>query len=417
MSSRPLIENPVVLIAEMVFFAVLLFCAQRLFFQANSLVADNEGIKLFLRCGPLSVPLKRLIWSDISRLSFDRDNAKFANIRFVKKNGKKVEMDVESLSPEHRALLLKRVEKCAPECQIDQSLSEIMRPKANQSYTEIWLQSLNQSPERATLDPLSPGQLVGCGRFEILRKIGVGGQGTAYLCRDLQEENEPFVVLKETIIPAFANNATTLRELQKFEREAKILQDLKHPGVVSLMRYFVEDHRAYLVLEHIDGLSLSEIVKRDGALPEGQVRDLAVQMVEILEFLHSHGVVHRDFTPDNLLLNSQGRLKLIDFNVAQKGESGVTGTIVGKHAYLPPEQFRGKATARSDIYAFGATLFFLLTGQDPEPISQSCPAKVNSDVSQGLNEIVKKATALKEENRFNEIDEVKIALAEDAHHG
>jgi hypothetical protein len=416
-ASKPLIEHPALLVAEVFFFAILFFSAQRLFFQPNSLVADNDGLKLFLRCGPLSIPLKRLAWSDILRLNLFNYHDESGRVRFIKKNGKKLDLDIESLSAEHRALLLKRVEKFAPGCQIDQGLAEIMLPKANQSYTEIWLQSLNQSPERATLDPLSPGQLVGAERFEVLRKIGVGGQGTAYLCRDLQEKSEPLVVLKETVIPVFANNATTLRELEKFEREAKILQDLNHPGVVSLMQYFVEDHRAYLVLEHVDGLSLYEVVKRDGALPEEQVRDLANQMAEILCFLHSHGVVHRDFTPDNLLLNSQGCLKLIDFNVAQQGESGVTGTIVGKHAYLPPEQFRGKATSRSDIYAFGATLFFLLTSKDPEPISQSCPSNSNVHVSQALNDIVKKATALKEENRFDTVDEMKTALLEGVHNG
>ncbi len=94
----------------------------------------------------------------------------------------------------------------------------------------------------------------------------------------------------------------------------------------------------------------------------------------LLDLLHANSIVHRDFTPDNLILNSKGQLKLIDFNVAQQIQEGSTGTIVGKHAYVPPEQFRGKATSQSDLYAFGATMFYLLTGKDPEPISQSIPS-------------------------------------------
>ncbi|MDR3615481.1 MAG: serine/threonine-protein kinase [Candidatus Obscuribacterales bacterium] len=410
--SKPFIQHPLLLAAELLFFVLLFLAVQRLVFQANSLVADSRGIKLLFRCGFFSIPVKRLNWSDISCLTLYRHHDEQARLQFVKSNGKKVDLRLDSLSLEHRAVLLKRVEKAAPSCQIDEGLAEIMLPKANQSYTEIWLQSLSQSPERATLDPLGAGQLVGAERFEVLRKIGVGGQGTAYLCKDLHQQVETLVVLKETIIPVFANNATTLRELERFEREAKILHDLKYPGVVSLIQYFVEDHRAYLVLEHVDGMSLLELVKRDGVLAQSQVIELAAQMAEILSFLHSHGVIHRDFTPDNLLLNSQGRLKLIDFNVAQKGGSGLTGTIVGKHAYLPPEQFRGKATDKSDIYAFGATLFFLLTGTEPEPISQSCPLDANAEVSPALNDIVKKATTLKEENRFSGIDEMKLALIE-----
>ena len=410
-ASKTMIENPALLIAEGLFFAALIFYVNRLYFQANSLVADGNGISLLFRSGFLAIPLKKLKWSEISQLKLFNFHDKFARIRFVKNNGKTFDLGVETLSTEHRALLLKRIEKFAPTCQIDQGLAELMLPKANQSYTEIWLQSLSQTPERATLDPLSPGQLVGEDRYEVLRKIGVGGQGTAYLCRDLHDKDELHVVLKETIIPVFANNATTLRELEKFEHEAKILQELKNPGVVNLMQYFIEDHRAYLVLEHVDGQSLAEIVSHDGALSEERVLDFAHQMTDVLSFLHERGVVHRDFTPDNLLLNSKGRLKLIDFNVAQRGESGLTGTIVGKHAYLPPEQFRGKATTRSDIYAFGATLFFLLTGQVPEPISQSSPRSTNSEVSEALNDVVKKATALKEDARYSDIAELKSALA------
>jgi serine/threonine-protein kinase len=120
--------------------------------------------------------------------------------------------------------------------------------------------------------------------------------------------------------------------------------------------------------------------------------------------------VHRDFTPDNLILNSRGKLKLIDFNVAQQLQAGSSGTIVGKHAYLPPEQFRGKANTQSDLYAFGATLFYLLIGTDPEPISQSSPLARNAEVSEEIDRIIKQATALQENNRFKSAQEIEAAL-------
>src|SRR5262249_34843353 len=122
-------------------------------------------------------------------------------------------------------------------------------------------------------------------------------------------------------------------------------------------------------------------------------------------------VVHRDFTPDNLILNVDGTLKLIDFNVARQSvESTTSGTVVGKHAYLPPEQFRGMPETQSDIYAMGATLHFLLTGADPEPISVSHPRQICSDVSEELNAVVEKSTALDLQKRYQSVAELKADL-------
>jgi serine/threonine protein kinase len=121
-------------------------------------------------------------------------------------------------------------------------------------------------------------------------------------------------------------------------------------------------------------------------------------------------VVHRDFTPDNLILNNDGVLKLVDFNVAQQKDVTATGTVVGKHAYLPPEQFRGHPGTRSDIYALGATLYYLLTGEEPEPISVSRPRAVVGQVSQELDDIVARATAPNETDRYGTVQELEADL-------
>jgi len=222
----------------------------------------------------------------------------------------------------------------------------------------------------------------------VLGAIGVGGQGSAYSARD--RINNTTVVLKEFILPVFVNVKVRKSALEQFENEAKILRQLNNDQIVKLLDFFVEDHRAYLVLEHIDGTSLRSLIEKKGVAGEPQVRNLAVQMCHILEYLHGLAppVVHRDFTPDNLILRSDGTLKLIDFNVAQQVEETTTGTVVGKHAYLPPEQFRGETTSQSDLYAPGATLFYLLVGEDPEPISVSKPILNTENVSQGLSDIV-----------------------------
>jgi hypothetical protein len=378
----------------------------RLAWKPNVLIADDWGIRLILRLGELPLPMAQVSWAQIASVGLEKKGSETGLIKVCKKNGKNFFMDLAAIAPEDRSLLLRRIEKLVPTKEIDHELSQAMLAKSDHSYTEIWLQSLNQPPERKTLEPLEPGQLVGEDRFEVLKAIGVGGQGKAYLCRTSESAALETVVLKETIMPVFADGGARRKALERFEQEAGLLKKLDDDGVVKLLDYFVEDHRAYLVLEHIDGCNLRELVARDGPLPESEVHDLAMQMCDILKTLHANFIVHRDFTPDNLILNSKGKLKLIDFNVAQHIQGGSSGTIVGKHAYLPPEQFRGKASSQSDLYAMGASLFFLLTGQDPEPISQLAPATVNAAVSESCNQIVKKATALQLNSRYQSVDEI-----------
>jgi hypothetical protein len=133
----------------------------------------------------------------------------------------------------------------------------------------------------------------------------------------------------------------------------------------------------------------------------------------ILEYLHGQEppVVHRDFTPDNLILAKSGTLKLIDFNVAQQQESTTTGTVVGKQAYLPPEQFRGQPCPQSDLYGLGATLFYLLTGHDPVAITCSHPQELEPAVSSLLDSIVAQATALELAERFANVQAIKPLLS------
>jgi serine/threonine protein kinase len=136
-------------------------------------------------------------------------------------------------------------------------------------------------------------------------------------------------------------------------------------------------------------------------------------MCEILSYMHAQTppVIHRDFTPENLMFSSDGMLRLIDFNVAQQLDSTTTRTIAGKHAFIPPEQFRGTATVQSDIYAAGATLFYLLTGQEPEPISVSHPKTVEESVSEEMDETVARATALDVALRYSDSSGLKAALS------
>ena len=310
-------------------------------------------------------------------------------------------------STEDRAHVLEAIQKWAPQIARDPEVMQSLEPPSDHSYTEMWMKALSAPPKREKLKPLADRALLKEGKYEIGGALGVGGQGTAYLAYDIGADRQT-VVLKEFILPVYVDIVVRKQALDRFEREAKILKQLDHPQVVKLTDFFVEDHRGYLVLEHIDGASLRQIVEKDGSMSETQARELALQMCEILKYLHglTPPVVHRDFTPDNLILRNDGTLKLVDFNVAQQKEATATGTVVGKHAYLPPEQFRGMPNTQSDVYAMGATLHFLVTGEDPEPISPSHPRELIPELSVDFDRIVAQATAIDLAVRYHTAAEI-----------
>jgi serine/threonine protein kinase len=220
------------------------------------------------------------------------------------------------------------------------------------------------------------------------------------------------VALKEFVLPVYPDARLRKQAAERFQVEAEMLSRLQHPQIVRFLDLFIEDHRAYLVLERAEGTTLKALVRSGGALPEKRVTALALQMCEILGYLHSRTppVCHRDFTPDNLILGSDGLIRLVDFSVAQQIESRLTGSIVGKPAYMAPEQFRGKPTPASDIYSLGASLFYLLIGHDPEPISESHPRAENAAVTTAMDDIVARATRPDASQRYHDVQKVKQDL-------
>jgi len=360
------------------------------------------------------VPYQRVIpWSSVNEINLvwppGKTSPQDSVLMFATGGAKAVPLRMGAIATtDDRHNVLKAIEKWAGNIRRDPTLLEILTPTHTHGYTELWLQALSAPPKRERLTPLLAGATLHEGKYTITGQLGVGGQGTAYLATDKDSE----VVLKEFILPVYVDINVRRQALEKMQHEADILSRLNNDRVVKLKDFFVEDHRGYLVLERINGQSLRQVIAECGPMGNDKAKALALQMCEILSYLQSLSppVVHRDFTPDNLILDESGILKLVDFNVAQQSESTATGTVVGKHAYLPPEQFRGKPTTQSDLYALGATLHFLLTGDDPEPISRSRPRKSKSTVSEALDAIVAKATECDASKRYATPEEIKEDL-------
>jgi serine/threonine-protein kinase len=159
---------------------------------------------------------------------------------------------------------------------------------------------------------------------------------------------------------------------------------------------------------------LRRLVREKKRRSIGEVCQYARQLGDILAFLHQQDppIVHRDLTPDNIILREDGTIAVIDFGAANNFIGTATHTLIGKQSYMPPEQLRGKTEQRSDIYAFGATLYFLLTGDDPEPISVLHPRGENSAVPEELDALVAWCTQLEVADRPSTIADVAKKLAE-----
>jgi tRNA A-37 threonylcarbamoyl transferase component Bud32 len=323
-------------------------------------------------------------------------------LRYAKRRPLSIEVTAIRRNPEKEALAnaLRFYLPTHVQGELPQLLEKTL-PKQNR-YTEIWTQALLNRPQRLLLTALAPQTVLHEGLYTIKEQIGAGGQGTAYLAESAHGLISD-VVLKEYVLPDHNNVHDRRRALKRLEDEVQILSRLSHPQIVRLHDVFIEDHRAYLVLDYIDGPSLKSIIGKDGKFDVAKTTELALQMCAMLNYLHSLSppLVHQDFTPDNLLLTTAGILKLVDFNVAKESATTKTSLVVGKQCYMPPEQFRGKTSVQSDIYAMGASLFFLLTGKDPEPLTASHPRNFIADVPEELDRIIARSTALDPESRYS----------------
>ena len=256
-------------------------------------------------------------------------------------------------------------------------------------------------------------------RYHVQEVIGVGGMGSVYRARDLHFPNVTKLVAVKEMINIAPDPLTRQTIIHNFEREANLLATLNHPSIPRIYDYFSEEDRSYLVLEFIHGKDLEAIISdTPGFLPEEQVLTWAIQLCDVLAFLHGHKpdpIVFRDMKPSNVMINSNGDIILIDFGIAKTFQVGQKGTMIGTEGYSPPEQYRGEASPAADIYALGATFHHALTRRDPrlEPpfsFGERPIRKINSRVSPELEAVINTALQYNPAERFAGAIEMKDAL-------
>ncbi|NCB94324.1 MAG: serine/threonine protein kinase [Clostridia bacterium] len=284
-----------------------------------------------------------------------------------------------------------------------------------------------------------PIQTILAGKYMVGKVLGEGGFGITYLAWDLNRHLS--VAIKEYFPSSLvtrdttANNHGTIsvmsgdnqiyyqKGLDGFEQEARTLAKLHAlAGVVSVREFFRENNTAYLVMEYVKGISLKEYLKvNQSPMREDKILNIMGPLMEALETVHKEGIIHRDISPDNILIDGE-RVTLIDFGAARMslGEESKSLTVLLKHGYAPPEQYqtKGRQGPWTDIYALCAMMYRMASGLVPEEAidrmteDEVVPLKVlrenNPDiqVSDRFSDVIQKGLALKKEERYSQIREL-----------
>ncbi len=201
------------------------------------------------------------------------------------------------------------------------------------------------------------------GRYILEERLSLGAISISFRGRHEKTGEKVFV---KVLHPYLVEDAGIRK---RFEREAQVLMELDHPGIVKMVEYGEADATFYIVQEYLEGKNLRDVLEERGPLGISEIKKIATSVLKTLSYLHSHGVLHRDIKPSNLMLLKDGSVKLIDFGIAKpmlKTPLTIDGEFLGTPEYSPPELFRGNGPSQlTDLYSLGATLYELLTGHKP----------------------------------------------------
>lgn len=250
------------------------------------------------------------------------------------------------------------------------------------------------------------------GKYKIIELVGEGGMSYVYLARDKR-------LNKQWAVKQIKYKKNTNRKVvySTFIKEANLLKNLDHPLLPRIVDIIKEDNdNIYVIMDYIEGITLSEALELYGLQSQETIVSWGIQICDVLAYLHSRKkpIIFRDLKPSNIMLTPEGKIKVIDFGTAIEYTEGQDNEIcLGTPGYAPPEQFKEskeKVDNRSDIFAFGKTLFHLLTGKKPKKGEDISIRSVNSELSDGLEKIIDKCTKNNPYERYQNIDEVLYDL-------
>ena len=404
------------LMAQILIFGGLISLA--LLSADDSVFLTREGISLPFFLLPKIGFRNERQWGDLQSVTF-KARSKGGVLRLFFKDGKRVDFDSRFFKAKDLEQMIVAIDvwgggsdsfPALLEARAHVSGTNLLEGQTDHSYTQMWEEELSSRFGATNFIPLEPGHKLQEGRLTLERQLAFGGLSAIYLVKDSENAN---YVLKEAVIPKEAEPQLREQSVKMLEREARYLSQLNHPGLARVYDYFVEDDRHYLLMEYIKGTDLRRYVKENGAISAKEAIDWSAQIAAILAYLHEQEppIVHRDISADNIILRENDTLAIIDFGAANSFLGTATCTLIGKQAYIPPEQLRGKPTVKSDLYALGCTMFFLLTSHDPEPISVSDPSIKKPETPRYLSDLIVSLTQLEQDKRPKSAREVAERLS------
>lgn len=285
---------------------------------------------------------------------------------------------------------------------------------------------LNHNPDNCKYCQKCGSKLILRERFIPRKILGQGGFGRTFLATDTGKPSQPLCVIKQ-FLPQAQGTDTIDKASRLFNQEARQLEELgQHPQIPELFDYFThsEDNRQYLVQEYIEGDTLEVELQKKGVFSTTQIRELLIELLNTLAFVHEKQVIHRDIKPENIIRRAiDNKLFLVDFGAAKVVDRQAKikeGTVIGCMEYCAPEQIKGQATFISDIYSLGVTCMYLVTNVDPTSLYDSTTEKFlwrnhlgTNSVTDQLGRILDKMTASVRE-RYQSVSEViqELNLAE-----
>ena len=268
------------------------------------------------------------------------------------------------------------------------------------------------------------GSIVFGGRYELKKRLARGGMAEVFLGED-QLLGRPVAV--KVLFPEFASDPNFV---ERFRREAQAAANLSHPNIVGVFDWGKERNTYYIVMEYVEGRTLSQIIRKEGPLPAARVAEIADGIASALGFAHKGNVVHRDMKSGNVIISDTGQIKVADFGIATAISTGSdadltqAGSVMGTANYFSPEQAQGlNVDGRSDLYSLGVVMYEMLTGtlpftgetsisiaykhvqEQPEPISTKRPG-----VPQALQAITAKLLKKEPEQRYSSAAELQSDL-------
>lgn len=354
------------------------------------------------------------LWTDFAGVNLQTgagkptDNNQSLNIDFH--SGGKLSLRLGQMAKVNLEKLLAAIDENALDCLVSQEVIDLRKELQSQvvaapDRSELGVIGAKQFQSTIFM-PQAPGTWLPDGETRVVRLLATRPLSCVYLVRT---EAGKLGIAKQFFLADENEQSDALRKC--FAREYDLLKKIDNPAIAKVLNVFHRDESTYLLLEHASGIDLRTLVAENGLRSEEQVIKWALQLCEIMIYLHTQDppIVHRDLTPDNIVVAEDGCLRLIDFGAAHQFLEGITGTIIGKQCYIAPEQLRGQAGTASDIYSFGCTLYFVLTGEEPVALTQ-CDPSSKADITKALASLIMSCTEFSAEARPRSFAAVKDYL-------